>query len=359
MTFLTPILYAVAMTVLAIVVLIKLAPRLHLLDYPGGRKDHAAATPVVGGIAIALSLLLSLQVLAPTYAPAMTIAVALLMAIGVADDIREVPPFPKFIVQAIACLVMIYVGHVELKNVGNLIGIGDIGFWVLSVPMTIFAAIGVINAINMADGMDGQSGIIILVALTAYALVASESSLWDQYKTLLVLIGGTLAFLIFNLRIPRRKHAEVFFGDAGSMLMGFLLAWFAIDLSSGMVGLQRTAAGTPLRTFPPICALWVVVIPLCDCVSLMLRRLKSGRSPFAADRQHLHHFLLARGLRVGQANLLMLLGSILCASVGVGGWKLGIAQPILFASFVALFVGYHKAMSGYFKGRDVMTDKVG
>ena len=87
----------------------------------------------------------------------------------------------------------------------------------------------------------------------------------------------------------------------------------------------------------------------------MLRRKKAGKSPFVADRQHLHHFLQARGLSVVQANLLILAASIVCAGIGVGGWKLGVPQPVLFAIFVALFVGYHKFMSDYFRVRDVMT----
>ena len=361
MTSLTIILVTSAISLFAMLALIKFAPRWHLLDHPGGRKDHAASTPVVGGLAVAVTLLLSLAWMMPANALAMAVAVILLMALGVTDDIHEVAPLPKFIAQSCAGLVMIYFGHVELRNVGNLVGRGDIGFWVLAVPMTLFATIGVINAINMADGMDGHSGIIILVALLAYAFVARESGLWDQYKTLLALVGAMTIFLFFNLRMPWANRAAVFLGDSGSMLLGFLLAWFAIDLSSGISSglssdlMASKNIGVMTRTFPPICALWVLVIPLCDCVSLMLRRKKAGKSPFVADRQHLHHFLQARGLSVVQANLLILAASIVCAGIGVGGWKLGVPQPVLFAIFVALFVGYHKFMSDYFRVRDVMT----
>ena len=341
----------VAATLLVMHILILNSKKLKLLDHPGGRKDHPLVTPLVGGISIAVVLVLSLAWLMPVHAMAMSIAIILLMAIGVKDDIHEVSPLPKLAVQACACLVMIFVGHVELRSVGNLLGLGDIGLWIFVIPMTIFASIGVINAINMADGMDGHSGIIIVVALIAYAFVAHDSGLWDQYQTLLVLIGAMFAFLLLNLRTPWRKRAAVFLGDAGSMLMGFLLAWFAIDLSSSAHGLARP--------FPPICALWVVVIPLCDCVSLMVRRLMARVSPLKADRQHLHHFLLSRGLSVSQANLLMLMVSTICAAVGVGGWKWGVPQPLLFAGFVALFVVYHFCISRYFSARDVMTTAMG
>ena len=106
-------------------------------------------------------------------------------------------------------------------------------------------------------------------------------------------------------------RAKTFLGDSGSMVMGFLIASFAVDLTQG-----------PGRTFSPICALWVVVIPLCDCVSLMIRRRLAGGSMFAADRQHLHHYLLVRGLSVGQATLVSAGATLVCAVIGLMGWKL-------------------------------------
>ena len=336
------ILTAVAATLLALHILIRLAPQLKLLDHPGGRKNHGAATPLVGGLAVACTLLASLAVLAPANGVAMALVIVILIAIGLADDRHEVLPSPKFAVQTAAGLVMIMIGQVQLHTVGNLLGFGPIGLWVFAVPMTVFATIGVINAINMADGLDGHSGIVIFVALAAYALVARDSGLADQYRILLVLLGATAAFLSLNLRLPWQQRAGVFLGDAGSMLMGALLAWFAIDLSNG-----------PGRTFAPICALWVVIIPLCDCVSLMLRRHKSGLGAFNADRQHLHHWLLDRGYTVSKTNLLILLASTICAAVGVAGWKFSVPEPVLFFAFVAVFLTHHFCMSRYFRKRDV------
>lgn len=335
---------AIAASLLALHFMIRLAPMLGLLDQPGGRKNHGRATPVVGGLAIAFTLLVGLVMLAPANWQAMALAALMLVAVGVADDIFEISPGPKFAVQAAAGMVMVLVGHVELRSVGNLIGLGPIGMWILVLPMTVFATIGMINAVNMVDGLDGNSGIVIIVALAAYALVAYGSGLGDQFRILLLLLGATAAFLTLNLRLPWQQRARAFLGDTGSMLMGFLLAWFAIDLSNG-----------PGRSFPPICALWVVIIPLCDCVSLILRRHKTGLGAFRADRQHLHHWLLDRGFSVTQCNLLMLLASLACAAVGVAGWKFNLPEPLLFAVFVAVFLACHLYMSHYFRERDVMT----
>jgi len=122
------------------------------------------------------------------------------------------------------------------------------------------------------------------------------------------------------------------------MMMGFLIACFAVDLSHG-----------PGRTFPPICALWVVVIPLCDCVSLMIRRSSSGVSMFAADRHHLHHYLLDHGLTVDQATAASAAANLICAAVGVLGWKLDVPQPVMFAGFVTLFISYHLYMERVYR----------
>jgi len=331
---------------IGMLLLIRTASQLHLLDHPGGRKEHARTTPVIGGLGIALVLLAALFVLQPPNVAGMGLSVLVILLVGVVDDIREIAPLPKFLAQAGACLIMIFLGKVQLNTVGNLLGFGVIGMWVLVIPMTVFAVIGVINAINMADGIDGHAGGIGLVTFVAYAYVARDSGLWDQYKILLVLAGATTGYLILNARWPWNKHARTFLGDAGSMLLGFLIGWFAIDLSAGN-GLMANSDHA-LKTFPAICALWVIVIPLCDCVSLMVRRKRAGHSMFMADRQHLHHYLLNRGLSVGQASVTSIAASAVCAVIGVGGWKLGVPEPIMFAAFVALFVAYHLHMQNAF-----------
>jgi UDP-GlcNAc:undecaprenyl-phosphate GlcNAc-1-phosphate transferase len=324
--------------------LIRAAPRLGLVDHPGGRKEHAATTPVIGGIAVALAAVVGLSLAPLGYAWPLALCIVIIMAVGVADDIHEIAPLPKFVVQAIAALVMVYVAGVQLNTVGELLGFRSIGMWVFVVPMSVFAVIGVINAINMIDGIDGQTAGVAVVAFAAYAYVAHESGMWAQYQFLVSLTGATLAFHLLNARWPWNKRARTFLGDAGSMLVGFLLGWFAIDLSAG-----NGSATDGMRTFPPICALWVIVIPLCDCVSLMLRRRKAGRSMFVADRQHLHHYLLNRELSVGQASAFTAGLSVVTAAIGIAGWRLGVPEWVMFVGFVVLFLGYHRFMSRAFR----------
>jgi UDP-GlcNAc:undecaprenyl-phosphate/decaprenyl-phosphate GlcNAc-1-phosphate transferase len=135
-----------------------------------------------------------------------------------------------------------------------------------------------------------------------------------------------------------------FLGDAGSMLVGFLIGWFAIDLTTG-----NGSPSTGTRSFPPICALWVIVIPLCDCVSLMIRRNLAGKSMFVADRQHLHHYLLNRKLSVGAASAVSLGINAACAAFGIAGWILEVPEPLMFAAFIGLFAVYHWHMTRAFR----------
>jgi len=322
-----------------LLLLIPLAPKLHLIDHPGGRKEHHKVTPLVGGLAIALTFVTSLFFLMPTYLHGILFATLLILAIGVVDDIHEIPPIPKFLAQAAACLIMVFLADVMLNQVGDLFGTGAIGLWIFTIPMTVFAVIGVINAMNMADGIDGHVSSIAFITFTAYAYVAYESALWDDYRLLVVLAGAVAGFHLLNARWPWNKQARTFLGDTGSMLLGFLIGLFAIELTTG-----NGATSNIKKTFPAICALWVIVLPLCDCVSLMIRRKLARRSMFVADRQHLHHYLLNRGLTVGQASFVSAVLNTICALIGIVGWKLGIPEPVMFIAFIALFAAYHTYM---------------
>jgi UDP-GlcNAc:undecaprenyl-phosphate GlcNAc-1-phosphate transferase len=309
----------------------KVAPSLGIIDHPGGRKSHARPVPLVGGISIFLTLLaMSAFTGIMPEASWLLFALSLVIAIGLWDDVAEIRPRLKFAIQIVACGVMIFGAGIELRTVGDLLGWRPIGLWIFVIPMSIFAVVGVVNSINMMDGMDGLAGSISFVAFAWYALVAKSSGLTVQFDTALILCGAIAGFLLFNLRFPWQKHAKVFLGDAGSLMIGFTLGWYAIDLTQGEG-----------RTFPPIAALWVVVIPLADCVSIMSRRIRAGRSPFVADRHHLHHYLLARGFTHGQTLAILVGLSGLAGAIGYFGWRLQVPEAVLFYPFFFGFFTYH------------------
>lgn len=324
-----PLAFVVA--VLAIAALRAAAPHLRLLDAPDARKNHVGIVPLVGGLGVFVSVAVTSQLtgLQPAAAWFM-FALSLVVAVGLWDDVVELSPRLRLVIQIVAACVMVFAAGVVLRNMGNLFGFGLMGLWIFAVPLTIFAIVGVVNAVNMMDGMDGLSGSVGFVAFAWYAVVAYFSNLAVIFSVAVAFCGALAGFLLFNLRFPWQPRARVFMGDAGSLMMGFALGWFAIDLTQG--------AG---RTFPAISALWVILLPLADCVSIMLRRIREGRSPFSADRRHIHHYLEARGFTHGQTLSILVALSIAFGAVGFMGWVLRIPEPVLFWSFFVGFFAYH------------------
>jgi UDP-GlcNAc:undecaprenyl-phosphate/decaprenyl-phosphate GlcNAc-1-phosphate transferase len=311
--------------------LARAAAALRLVDHPGGRKEHARPVPLVGGLAVFIAFLAAASVSGIAgAAPYFLFALSIVIAVGVWDDIAEISPRVKFAVQIAASSLMIWGAGMELTSVGDLLGWRPIGLSIFAIPLTIFAIVGVINSVNMMDGLDGLGGSIAFVAFAWYAAVAFDSGFEVSFRIAIIFCGAIAGFLLFNLRFPWQPHARVFLGDAGSLMIGFALGWFAIDLTQG-----------PGRTFPPIAALWVLLLPLADCVSLMSRRLRRRRSPFVADRQHIHHYLLARGFSHGQTLGTLVALSIVFGAVGYFGWRLGVSEATLFWPFFFGYFAYH------------------
>ena len=322
---------ALAISAGAVLVFARLAPALGLLDHPGGRKVHADPVPLVGGLGIFTAVMVAAWVLGlGPKAGWFFLALSVIIAVGFWDDVADIRPRIKFAIQVGASAIMIWGAGVQLHTVGDLVGWRAIGLSAFAVPLTVFAIVGVVNAVNMMDGQDGLAGSLAVAAFAWYAVMAADSGLQLQALIALTFCGAIGGFLLFNLRFPWQPRAKVFLGDAGSLMIGFALGWFAIDLTQG-----------PGRTVPPIAALWVLLLPLADCVSLMIRRVRKGRSPFVADSQHIHHYLMRRGFTHGQALAVLVAASTVFGFIGYLAWRLGIPEPALFWPFAIGFLAYH------------------
>ena len=343
-SWLAPISFAFLAGMAATIILSRAAGVLNLIDHPGGRKAHRGPVPLVGGIAIFVALLGAATVIdIATSAGYFLFALSIVIAVGMWDDVTEISPRAKFVIEIIASSLMIWGAGIQLNSVGDLLGWRPIGLWIFAVPLTIFAVVGVINSINMMDGLDGLGGSIALVAFAWYAAVAAATpGLEVQFKTALIFCGAIAGFLLFNLRFPWQKQARVFLGDAGSLMIGFALGWFAIDLTQGEG-----------RTMPAIAALWVLLLPLADCVSLMTRRVMARRSPFVGDNHHIHHYLLARGCTHGQTLSILVGFCVLFGAVGFVGWRLQLPEAALFWPFFFGFFMYHFWIRSAWKAIDL------
>lgn len=297
-----------------------------LVDHPGGRKTHEHPTPLVGGIAMFIAFAFAiLTVDSPLSGHRALFAGALvLVVVGVLDDLQELSARARFAAQFLAGLIMTLGAGVVLHDFGHLM-LADqpLPLGMLAIPLTLFATVGVINAVNLSDGIDGLAGSLVLIAVGSLLLIAWPSGQREVIGLLVVLAAVILAFLAFNLRFKGR--ALVFMGDAGSMFLGFVLAWFLVRLSQGEA-----------RLFAPVTALWLFALPLIDTVVTMSRRIRLGRSPFAADREHFHHILLAAGFTPKQTVGLMVLLASALAGIGLIGHFQGVPEHWMFWGFLVV-----------------------
>lgn len=323
----------------------RFAPVLRLVDLPGGHKHHATPVPLVGGLGIGLAVLL--VAILPLHGVGVAtgeryalLAALLMLCLGVWDDRVALSPRLRLVAQAIAALVLAAGGGL-LQDLGALLDgrqVFALGWFAW--PMTVFSVVGVMNACNMSDGMDGAAGTLAALAIIGALLLAPAA---HPPLLLWMLLGATLGFLLWNL--PLRHAARAYLGDAGSLLLGALLAWMLVSMSQG-----------PARAFTPAAALWLYALPLIDTVSVMWRRLSEQRSPFQPDQRHVHHILLRAGLTVRQAWLGLTLMAGIGVMVAVTATRLAWSEPALLAGFLALAFLHHGLMrhadrSGRWLGR--------
>ena len=312
------------------------AHRIGLLDHPSLRKSHVGRVPLIGGLAMfcgfalaALTLDIGLTAYRSFFA-----ASAVLVVVGVLDDMHELTSRARFGAQIGAAVLMVYWGGIALEDLGALRPDGRI--FALSQTealFTVFATVGVINALNMADGLDGLAGGLSLVALLGLGYLAWQGGRIDDLVVIMLLAAVVVVFLGFNARIGGRFQALAFMGDAGSMFLGFAITWFFISLSQG-----------EHRVMAPVTALWLLLIPLFDTVWLIIRRASTGRSPTTADYDHLHHVLQMIGLSVNQTVLLLCGMATVGAAVGIWSDELGAPENLMFFLFLGLFAVYCAVM---------------
>lgn len=270
---------SMAITIALIPVLMRLAGRMKVLDQPGARKVHGTAIPRVGGIAMVIGtyvpLLMSMDVNRQT--GAYLVAAAVIFLFGVWDDRRQLSPVAKILGQLVAVFIVIYAGDIRISHITLMERIPLPEF--LSLPLTVFFLLGATNAINLADGLDGLAGGTTMLCCAAIFLLAWAVGLNEVATIALVLCGSILGFLRFNTH-----PARVFMGDGGSQFLGFSVAVLSITLTQ--------SSGVVYATALPVLLLG---LPIVDTLTVMLQRLREGRSPFIADQKHLHHKLLGLG----------------------------------------------------------------
>lgn len=279
----------------------QLAQTSNLVDRPdGSRKLHPIPVPRIGGIAVFLAFALALglhSVFASglasrgtytpqTYVP-LLIACGAVMLVGLADDILNISPWAKLLVQMAAALYLYAQGY-RISSVTNPFG-EPISFGAFALPLTVLWFVGMSNAFNLIDGLDGLAPGVALFAMVSFFTAAIFNDRPEAALLTAALAGTVSGFLRYNF-----SPASIFLGDSGSLFVGFALAAFAIQ--------NYMKASAAIAVAAPLMAL---ALPMLDLVLAVLRRLIAGRKIFEPDRDHIHHRLLRLGLTPRRAVVIL------------------------------------------------------
>jgi len=279
MPYFAPLLLSLFSTLTLVPLCRNLAIRWRAFDVPNERKIHDRPIPRIGGLAMAIGVLVPVLLWmpdAPLLVP-LVLASALVAAFGFLDDLRELGSAAKFGAQVLAALIVIFWGGVQIRSLDGLLPEGMLLPPVLSIPLTLVAIVGVTNAINLADGLDGLAGGISLMTFMALTWLGLESGRGEVALVAACMCGAIFGFLRFNTH-----PASIFMGDAGSQLLGFLAVVLSLVVSQD-------------ATYSPFFPLLLLGFPVFDTLRVLVERVRRGLPPFTADRNHFHHKLLTRG----------------------------------------------------------------
>lgn len=278
---------AFTVTLTIITPAIFLLKKIGAFDMPGDRKLHSSPIPTMGGITIIIGLATALLLWFPFTTDMKWISIffsiAILGALGVIDDLKDISARYKFVIQ-FALAAMIAVSGIRITSFEGLFGINQ-----LPVPdqyaFTIIVIVGITNAFNLIDGIDGLAAGLGFMSLMILGIFLYLSNDPQSSFIAFALAGAVLAFLFFNI-----NPAKIFMGDTGSLLMGFIIAILCTRLIQ-----VNTEVENPVINHAPVFALGIVFIPVFDTIRVFLLRIWNGKSPFVADKTHIHHLLTNSG----------------------------------------------------------------
>ncbi len=333
---------ALAISLFSIPNIIYVAKRKRLLDLPDNeRKLHKRIVPNLGGVGIFFAFIIATSLFIN---PAsfgkwnyITAAVLILFITGVKDDLVQISPSKKFLAQLAAAIIIVCLADIRIKSLDGLLGVGEMPVWI-SMAFSIVGCVFVTNAFNLIDGIDGLAGSIGALIATIFGVMLAYEGETSSAIIAFSLTGAIVGFLKSNL-----SPAKIFMGDTGSLIIGFAIA------AIGIMFINSFHPGTPVMGFiytSSGClttALAILFIPVFDTFRVFTMRIIKGRSPFSADRTHLHHYLLDLGLTHSQtvatilgANICIILVSVLLQPYGMN-WGIAGLLATGFTMLAVLF----------------------
>jgi UDP-GlcNAc:undecaprenyl-phosphate GlcNAc-1-phosphate transferase len=327
---LSTILTSFAITFFAIPSIIKIAEIKHLFDVPDDRKSHATSVPTLGGLAIFAGMIFSLtfwssqkEIVELQY---IISAIIILFFIGMKDDLFNLVAYKKLLGQLIAAFILVHWAGIRITSFFGIFGIHELST-IEAYAFSMFTMIVITNSFNLIDGIDCLAGSVGVLAGTIFGtwfFFADQT----QYVVLSAsLVGSLLAFLYYN-----RTPSKIFMGDTGSLMVGAVLSILAIKF----IEMNRVIPieGPNKIQGIPVVTIGILIIPLFDTLRVFTARMIQGRSPFAPDRNHLHHLLIDLGLTHMKATLYLIAFNLLI--VGIVFYTQSIRSEIILSVVLSL-----------------------
>ncbi len=318
-----------AMGLAGMPIAIKIAKAKGFVVRPNKRMSHTGEIPNIGGMNIWISFMLTYLLFGFEFASQnqfFLLGLFVIMIVGFVDDVLILTPTAKLLGESLAGLVLICFADIRITHLHGLFGITEIGI-VPSYIISLFILIGIINAINLIDGIDGlASGLGMLYSLTfAIYFQLNGDSYWSIMG--ICIIGSLAVFFLYNVFGHSKK---IFMGDSGSLLLGYLLTAFVFHFCE--VNAYHQVAESMHMSAAPSVAICILTVPIFDTIRVCITRIKQHRSPFQADKNHIHHLLLRTGLNHIQTTCILLCVSLLFIALGILGrnWNMWL---LLFVDF--------------------------
>ncbi len=290
--------FSFLITFFSIPTIVKISRRKNLMDEPGIRSSHLREIPNLGGIAIFYSIGICASIFAYELFDLYKFLFAsliILLYVGVMDDIVVMRAYKKLVAQIIVSLLVVIGSDIRIRSLFGILGIYELNY-IVSVVFSITTFIILINAFNLIDGIDGLAGGYSIICSACFGISYYRLGEYNYPLVILsiIIIGTVLAFLYYNL--SNYRTLKIFMGDTGSMLLGFLLAFTSICFID--IFIDKNLAGVPRYHLQsaPVIAVAILILPIVDTLNVIFIRLYNKKSPFDADKNHIHHKLLKLNL---------------------------------------------------------------
>ena len=335
--------WAFLVALFAVPSIVYIAHLKNMLDTPNVRTVHESLTPRLGGVAVFAGFMSALTIFADlgNGIQQLLAGCIVLFFVGLKDDLVTISVSKKFVGQLLATGIVMIMAEVRLTSFQGILGIHELPIGI-SYAFTFFVIVGITNAINLIDGLDGLAGtIVLLIASTfGYYFVRYGGPGYGNYVFVSVcLIGGLLGFLRYNFH-----RATIFMGDTGSLVCGFIVSVLTIQFIE-----MGSKIGQPFGSSAPSVAVGILFVPLFDTLRVFIIRMMAGRSPFSPDKNHVHHRILAMGFQqISTVILLALLNIVVILFVinfAVLGNTILIAALAGFSLLLSIFLGVYRSRS--------------